>query len=253
MPGSARDEAERLVATVLAMAGSSGARDQVGKGLSALAETLTGAVDRLASVGSSEQHKPAAAQRSGWATGSAECCVCPVCKAIAAARNPSPATAVRLVTGAGDLATGAARLLRGLSSMAGDRPKRAPTPPPPPPSPDEAWSAATREPASRPGDASATAPDADPWAAASAAGAAAAEADRAEARARREAAEAQARREAAETARVAAREAARRVAEAAALAEKAKEEAGGDAASSRTAEGFDVWAAATAPDQDDAV
>jgi len=240
MPGSARDEAERLVATVLAMAGSSGARDQVGAGLSALAETLTGAVDRIASAGTGG-HKPAAGARGGWATGSAECCVCPVCKAIAAARDPSPATVVRLASGAGDIATGVASLMRGLSSMAGQRPKAAPRPAAPPPGPAETWSAATRAPADRPAtnlspaDAAATAQDsgADPWAAASAAGAAAAEADRAEARARRQAAE---------TARIAAQEAARRVAEAAALAKAAKKAAEPPRAPGR----LDVWAAATA-------
>ncbi len=247
MPGSARDEAERLVATVLAMAGSSGARDQVGGGLSALAETLTRAVDRIASAGTGG-HEPAAGARGGWATGSAECCVCPVCKAIAAARDPSPATVVRLASGAGDIATGVASLMRSLSSMAGQRPKAAPRPAPPPPGPAETWSAATRAPANRPSDAwaaatnssspadaAATAQDsgADPWAAASAAGAAAAEADRAEARARREAAE---------RARIAAQEAARRVAEAAALAKAAKKAA----EPPRAPERFDVWAAATA-------
>ena len=46
----------------------------------------------------------------------AECCVCPVCRVIAAMRDPSPELAERLATGAGDLATGvaepAARLRR---------------------------------------------------------------------------------------------------------------------------------------------
>ena len=198
MPSSAREEAERLVAAVMAVADTAG--------LGGLADSLRDAVGRVAgnehkppagqeSAGSehkppAEEHKPRAEERnpaggehkppaeerdpagsehkpssggakpgaggrassvgehklaSGWATGSAECCVCPVCRAIAAARNPGPETAVRIATGAGDLATGLAGLMRGLSRLAGDRPKRAAKPAPrPAPSPDEAWSTATR-------------------------------------------------------------------------------------------------------------
>lgn len=51
----------------------------------------------------------------GFATGSAECCVCPVCRGIAALRDPSPEFAERLATGAGDLAAGVASLLRAFS------------------------------------------------------------------------------------------------------------------------------------------
>jgi hypothetical protein len=75
-----REEAERLVATALA--------------------TLA-----LATRGA-----------TGFATGSAECCVCPVCKAIAAARDPDPEFAERLATGAGDLAAGVASVLRAFGS-----------------------------------------------------------------------------------------------------------------------------------------
>jgi hypothetical protein len=56
----------------------------------------------------------AANSTAGFATGSAECCVCPLCKAIAAARNPDPDLAERLATGAGDLAAGVASFLRGF-------------------------------------------------------------------------------------------------------------------------------------------
>lgn len=52
---------------------------------------------------------------SGFATGSAECCVCPVCRAIAAAREPNPQVAERLASGASDLAAGVANLLRAFS------------------------------------------------------------------------------------------------------------------------------------------
>jgi hypothetical protein len=76
-----REEAERLVATALAT----------------LAMATRGA--------------------TGFATGSAECCVCPVCKAIAAARDPDPEFAERLAAGAGDLASGVASVLRAFSSQ----------------------------------------------------------------------------------------------------------------------------------------
>jgi hypothetical protein len=112
MAGTAREEAERLVATVLAMAGRSG----LGGGAS-----------------------------GAWATGSAECCVCPVCRVIASLRDPHPVTAERLATGAGDFATGLANLMRSVSAMAGNaRPASPQRPPAPPPNPDTTWSTATR-------------------------------------------------------------------------------------------------------------
>jgi hypothetical protein len=58
----------------------------------------------------------AAQSPAGFATGSAECCVCPVCKAIAAARDPDPQFAERLATGVGDLATGVASILRAFGT-----------------------------------------------------------------------------------------------------------------------------------------
>jgi hypothetical protein len=54
----------------------------------------------------------AASSTAGFATGSAECCVCPLCKAIAAARDPDPDLAERLATGAGNVAEGVASFLR---------------------------------------------------------------------------------------------------------------------------------------------
>ncbi|MDR7278244.1 hypothetical protein [Catenuloplanes atrovinosus] len=56
----------------------------------------------------------------GWATGSAECCVCPVCRAITMVRNPTPEFAEQLATSAGDLAAGVAGLLRAFSTAAAD-------------------------------------------------------------------------------------------------------------------------------------
>ncbi len=81
-PGTARQEAERLVAAVLAAA------------------TL------------------AANANPQFSTGSAECCVCPLCKVIAAVRDPDPEMVERLATGAGDLAAGVASFMRHLASGA---------------------------------------------------------------------------------------------------------------------------------------
>jgi hypothetical protein len=52
---------------------------------------------------------------TGYATHSAECCACPVCKTIAAAREPDPEFAERVATRAGDIATGVAGMLRNLN------------------------------------------------------------------------------------------------------------------------------------------
>jgi hypothetical protein len=56
---------------------------------------------------------------SGFATGSAECCVCPVCRTIAAMRDPNSDLAERLAAGLGDLATGVTTVLRALSGWGG--------------------------------------------------------------------------------------------------------------------------------------
>jgi hypothetical protein len=60
----------------------------------------------------------AARSTSGFATGSAECCVCPLCKAIAAMRDPDPRFAERLASSVGDLATGLAGVLRTFGDAA---------------------------------------------------------------------------------------------------------------------------------------
>ena len=224
MPGSAREEAERLVAAFLARASAGG--HSSGDGFGPLGESVMGLL--------------ASAAAGSWSTGSAECCVCPVCKAIAAVRDPGPETAERLAGSVGDIATGVAGLMRALSALGGDRPRSSAPRPRPQPSPDQAWSSATRAPgpeAASPVVADPAAPDetADPWGAASAADAreAAVEAERA--RARREAERARAREEAA-AARARAAAAERAVA-------RAVEQARAAAESTRTG---DVWAAATA-------
>jgi hypothetical protein len=104
-PGTAREEAERLVAAVL----------------SAVAM--------------------AANAHPEWSTGSAECCVCPLCKVIAAVRDPDPEVVERMATGAGDLAAGMASFLRNLG---GEQPKPDSGPEPAPDS--KAWEKATAEP-----------------------------------------------------------------------------------------------------------
>ncbi|MCG5434876.1 hypothetical protein [Micromonospora foliorum] len=107
-PGSAREEAERLVATLLAGARLASA-GSAGGALGSLGGMLSGVLGHSAG--------PDARSGTGgaFATGSAECCVCPVCRGIAALRDPSPEFAERLATGAGDLAAGVASLLRAFS------------------------------------------------------------------------------------------------------------------------------------------
>jgi hypothetical protein len=79
-----RDEAEQLVAAAIA------AVSMAARGLSA----ATG--DHLA-------------------TGSAECRICPICRVIAAVREPDPDLTERLATSAGELAAGVAAMLRSFA------------------------------------------------------------------------------------------------------------------------------------------
>jgi hypothetical protein len=154
MADDVREEAERLVAAALAAA--SYALRGAGKGspLVELAERFLGG-------------GPAAdAEEAGWghfATGTAECCICPVCRTISALRDPNPELAARLAMGASDLAAGVTTILRAFQSATA-------RPAPPPPKPRSAdgratWRAATHddddewlepEPA-------ATTEDTDPW------------------------------------------------------------------------------------------
>jgi hypothetical protein len=169
-PGTAREEAERLVATAIGAASMAARRigrtrgpvsssplgDALPAGLGTLADALVDTARSAIGIG----HNPADYR---VANGSPECCVCPVCRTIAAVRDPSPQAAERLATGAGDLAAGVASFLRavagGASGPAGsgepgaDRP-RAGQPGPPWPAPEEpvasgavgdVWQAATRD------------------------------------------------------------------------------------------------------------
>ncbi|MER7456507.1 hypothetical protein [Micromonospora sp. NPDC126480] len=138
-PGSAREEAELLVATLLAtarLAAAGGAGGPWGP----LGGIVSGVLGHSAGRGAS-----AGASGGGIATGTAECCVCPVCRAIVALRDPSPEFAERLATGAGDLAAGVASLLRAFA--------------PAEPAERVAHPAESAEPASGPAEPAPTAPD----------------------------------------------------------------------------------------------
>ncbi|MFF5172019.1 hypothetical protein ACFY3U_05225 [Micromonospora sp. NPDC000089] len=161
-PGSAREEAERLVATVLAAATSRGAGSW-----GPLAGIVSGVLGHSAGP---SRPSGGNATGGGFATGSPECCVCPVCRGIAALRDPSPEFAERLATGAGDLAAGVASLLRAFGSEGTPgAPDERPAGPAAPtggrpaagPDPDHVWREATRT-----GHDSASAPDRDVWSAA---------------------------------------------------------------------------------------
>ena len=155
-PTSARTEAERLVATALAAVrlGTSG---RVG-GFGPLGDLITGVLGHSGGApsaaprpsashpapsdpsspppGSTAQRSHSAGSGAGstggtpggaFATDSPECCVCPICRAITALRDPSPEFAERLATGAGDFAAGVASLLRALASAPGPASRPDPT------------------------------------------------------------------------------------------------------------------------------
>lgn len=91
-----RDEAERLVAAAISA-------------ISLAARGLPGAGPRSGRGG------------AGFATGSPECCVCPVCRVISAMRDPGVDVADRLAAGAGDLASAVASVLRAFGGSGGAR------------------------------------------------------------------------------------------------------------------------------------
>ncbi|MCO1599058.1 hypothetical protein M8C17_28280 [Micromonospora sp. RHAY321] len=107
-PGSAREEAERLVATLLAGARMASA-GSAGGAWGPLGGMVAGVLGHSVTPGG----RPGPG--GGFATGTPECCICPVCRGIAALRDPSPEFAERLATGAGDLAAGVASLLRAFA------------------------------------------------------------------------------------------------------------------------------------------
>ena len=128
--GSAREEAERLVAAALAAA-------------SVAARGLVRSANPLSGVADAAERLLAGGGPGHVATGSPECCVCPLCRAIAAVRDPSPEVAFKLATGAADLASNVTGVLRSV----GDLVSRAPAPAP---RREPAEPASGREPAARP-------------------------------------------------------------------------------------------------------
>jgi len=132
---SSRREAERLAAAALAAA--SFAAKTLSKRLAADARRpappppasersggfgdelsgLVGMATRL--LGGEEPPRPDD-RRSGHhiANGSDECCMCPVCRVISAVRDPSPEFSERVASGASDLASGVATVMRAFSGAA---------------------------------------------------------------------------------------------------------------------------------------
>jgi len=58
----------------------------------------------------------------GYSTGTQECCVCPLCRGIAAVKDPSPEFAERLASGAAELAGGLTTLLRAVGEALSNPP-----------------------------------------------------------------------------------------------------------------------------------
>ncbi|ASW56072.1 hypothetical protein [Plantactinospora sp. KBS50] len=127
-PGNARHEAERLVASALAAARLAAAGHRVAGPVDQLLGALgrfTAPAQTPGATGGPSAGPAAQGTGARFATGSAECCVCPVCRTIAALRDPSPEFAERLSTGAGDLAAGLASLLRSLVPPGAEAPAEA--------------------------------------------------------------------------------------------------------------------------------
>jgi hypothetical protein len=115
-PDVAREEAERLVAAGLAAV--SMVADRIGAPTRERGGAAAAGYDALGDM----LFGPSGHRRHSVANDSPECCRCPVCRVIAAAREPSPRVAERLATGVGSLADGAARVMRGLAGAAGSQP-----------------------------------------------------------------------------------------------------------------------------------
>ncbi|HEV7899020.1 MAG TPA: hypothetical protein VGP31_14390 [Planosporangium sp.] len=188
--GSAREEAERLVAAGLGWASTALHGVEANRQLRALAEQVftsdrvhdlaAGLAGFVSGSGTGSGTGSAAdfgstadfgSSTAGLSTGSADCCVCPVCRLIAALRDPTPEFAERLASTAGDLAVGISGLLRALSAAVprpghrADDPWHAATTTPPPartagssPGPGDSASDTLSPPSRRPRDAEAPAP-----------------------------------------------------------------------------------------------
>lgn len=105
-PGAAaRQEAERLVAAGIAAV--SLAADRIGAPSRPRGGAAAAGFDALGDLLFGPSYR-----RHSIANDSPECCRCPVCRVIAAARRPDPDLVERLTTGVGDVVETAARVLR---------------------------------------------------------------------------------------------------------------------------------------------
>ncbi|HLV58136.1 MAG TPA: hypothetical protein VKY81_04600 [Natronosporangium sp.] len=105
-PGAAaRQEAERLVAAGIAAV--SLAADRIGAPSRPRGGAAAAGFDALGDLLFGPSYR-----RHSIANDSPECCRCPVCRVIAAARRPDPDLVARLTTGVGDVVETAARMVR---------------------------------------------------------------------------------------------------------------------------------------------
>jgi hypothetical protein len=111
-PDVVREEAERLVAAGLAAV--SVVADRIGAPTRERGGAAAAGFDALGDA----LFGPSGHRRHTVANDSAECCRCPVCRVISAAREPHPDVAERVATGVGTLAVGATKLLRAVAGAA---------------------------------------------------------------------------------------------------------------------------------------
>jgi hypothetical protein len=156
-PDVLRAEAEKLVAAGLAAV--SVAADRIGAPTRERGGAAAAGYDALGDM----LFGPASHRRHSVANDSPECCRCPVCRVISAARQPSPVFAERLATGVGFMAGSAARVLRGFAGAASAvRQPRADVPE------GDPWSVATTPVPVAVRQPRAVAAEGDPWSAATA-------------------------------------------------------------------------------------
>lgn len=148
MPDDVREEAQRLVAAALAAASFALRNADRAGSLAGMAERFLGGDPfgpHLATFGSAGSRTA----EGEPAPPPPECCICPVCRGIAALRNPSPEFAARVASGASDVAAGLTSILRafGAANTAPPEPRPASAdtapPEPRPASGGATWRAAT--------------------------------------------------------------------------------------------------------------
>lgn len=108
-PDAVREEAQRLVAAGIAAV--SMVADRIGAPTRERGGPAAAGFDALGDM----LFGPSGQRRHSVANDSAECCRCPVCRVISAAREPDPNVARRLATGAATVAEGATKLLRAMA------------------------------------------------------------------------------------------------------------------------------------------